>query len=106
MSVVVSSHSRLRFGELFVSEGVEFWDVVDLPSIVEQEDDIVYQVKGGIGERVDRLATKFYGDSRLWWVIALANNFEIVPVDLNHGDIIIVPAPRYVLQELFASGSQ
>ena len=101
MAVIVPTHSRLRFGDLFSSEGVEFWDIIDLPTIVEQEDDLVYQIKGGVGERVDQLATKFYGDPRLWWVIAVANNFELVPVDLNHGDLVIIPAPRYVLQELF-----
>lgn len=101
MSVVVPTHSRLRFADLFRSEGVEFWDILDLPAIVEQGDDLVYQIKGGVGERVDQLATKFYGDPRLWWVIAAANSFELVPVDLNHGDIVIIPSPRYVLQELF-----
>jgi hypothetical protein len=101
MSVKIPVHSRLRFGNLYSSEGVEFWDILDLPTVEEQDDDIVYQIKGGVGERIDQLASRFYGDPKLWWVIALANDFELVPVDLNHGDIIIVPAPRYVLQELF-----
>ncbi len=101
MSVKIPVHSRLRFGNLYSSEGVEFWDILDLPTIEEQDDDIVYQIKGGVGERVDQLASRFYGDPKLWWVIALANGFELVPVDLNHGDFIVVPAPRYVLQELF-----
>ena len=103
-SASIPIHSRLRFADLILSEGVVFWDIVDLPTIQEQKDDLVYQVKGGYGERIDQLAAKFYGDSRLWWVIALANDFELVPVDVNHGDIIIIPAPRYVLQELFQRG--
>lgn len=99
MSVQVGRYSRLRFAELGIVEGVEFWDVLDLPDLPEQVDDISYQVQGG--DRIDRLATQFYGEPNLWWVIAAANDFEDLPTDLNEGDIIRVPAPRFVLQELF-----
>lgn len=100
MAVRIAVNSRLRFGELLLAEGVEFWDVVDLPEVPEQPDDISYQVRGGIIERIDRLATRFYGDPTLWWVIAVANDMEIVPTHLNEGDIIRIPSPRYVTQEL------
>lgn len=102
MAVNLSLHSRLRFGELLLIEGVEHWDIVDLPEIPEQEDDLEYQVQGGTATRIDRIATKFYGDSRLWWVIAAANGLEVVPTALNEGDILRIPSPRYVLQELFS----
>ena len=101
MSVRIAPHSRLRFGELYIINGVEHWDILDLPTLVEQSDDITYQVRRGVIERIDKLAVRFYGDAKLWWVIAAANGLEIIPTDLNEGDILIIPSPRYILQELF-----
>ena len=105
MAVRVARHSRLRFADLFIIDDVEHWDILDLPKIEEQQDDLRYQVKRGAFERIDRIATRFYGDPRLWWVIAAANDLEVVPTDLNEGDILIIPSPRYVSQELFKKAS-
>lgn len=99
MAVPVRRFSRLRFGELITVDGVEFWDVLDLPSIPEQPDDLQYQVMKS--DRIDLLANRFYQDSRLWWVIAVANGMEILPSDMNEGDQIRIPSPRYVKQELY-----
>ena len=105
MSVKIAPHSRLRFGELYLIDGVEHWDILDMPTIVEQQDDLLYQVKRGVAERIDKLADRFYGDSKLWWVIAVANDMELAPTDLDEGDILTIPSPRYVLQELFKGAS-
>jgi len=99
MSVNVVQNSRLRFADLGVIDGIEFFDLLDLPDLPEQPDDISYQVQGG--DRLDRIANTFYGDPILWWVIAAANELEILPTDLNEGDFIRVPSPRFVLQQLF-----
>jgi len=40
------------------------------------------------------------------WVIAVANDMEILPTDLNAGDTIRVPSPRYVLTQLFKRASK
>jgi len=103
MAVKVRRFSRLRFGELITVDGVEFWDVLDLPTIPEQPDDLQYQVRKP--DRIDLLAQRFYKDVRLWWVIAVANDMEIIPTDLNEGDEIRIPSPRYVKQELFKKAS-
>ena len=99
MSVKVNKHSRLRFSELLSSEGVEFWDTLVLPTIVSQTDDMVYEVTSS--DRIDTIANKFYGDPVLWWVVAAANDMELVPTALYEGQKLRIPAPRYVLQELF-----
>lgn len=41
-------------------------------NIPRKEDDLYIYVRGG--ERLDNLASKYYKDPTLWWVIALANN--------------------------------
>lgn len=99
MPVQVKRASRLRFGKLEVVDGVEFWDVLDLPDIQTQQDDLVHRIEGP--DRIDILAHRYYKDARLWWVIAVANGLEELPTEWNVGDEIRIPSPRYVSQVLF-----
>lgn len=45
-----------------------------------------YELK--VGDRLDTIAQEFYGDPRLWWVIAEANPDVFFPADL-----IYAPGP-------------
>jgi nucleoid-associated protein YgaU len=90
MSVKVGNSSRLRFAELKKIDGVEFWDTVVLPDYKSTEDDMEYIVESG--DRIDLLAARFYRDSRLWWVIAWANDMESLPTDLKEGETITIPS--------------
>jgi len=103
MPISVQKGSRLRFGEVVVVDGVEFWEVLDIPDIPPQRDDLIHRVEGP--DRIDLLAYRFYQDARLWWVIAVANGMEELPTALNVGDEIRIPSPRYVLQVLFKKAS-
>lgn len=100
MAVTIDRHSYLRFAELVTLDSVDFWDVVDMPTIPEQIDDVQYRVLST--DRLDLLADKFYGDATLQWVIALANDIELWPTELNVGDTLRIPAPRYIAQQFFA----
>lgn len=104
MTVRVQSHSRLRFADLQSDLDVEFWDLPVFKQIPEQVDDVYYQVQST--DRIDVLAYRFYGDPVLWWVIAVANGFEILPTDLKVGARIKIPSPRYVTQSLFQAAEQ
>lgn len=99
MAIRVQAGSRMRFGKVVTIQGVEFWDVLDIPEIPEQRDDLVHRVIGS--DRIDLIAYKYYNDARLWWVIAVANEMEELPTELNAGDDIRIPSPRYVTQVLF-----
>ena len=99
MTTRVSNMSPLRFAELVTVDGVEFWNTLDLPEIPAQPGDIVHEVKST--DRLDLLAYEYYGDPVAKWVIAVANGMEILPTDLNAGDTIRIPSPRYVLTQLF-----
>jgi hypothetical protein len=90
MGVRIPTKSRLQLGALINYRGVEFWDLLVLPPVPERADDIAYTVKGG--DRIDLIAYRQYGNSTLWWVIAVANDLELLPVDLNVGDIIRIPS--------------
>ena len=99
MSINIQTHSRLRFTNLFTLDGITFWDLLDLPTIVPQSDDQQYTVLNG--DRIDQIANKFYGNPILWWVIAEANGLDILPTNLYGSQILTIPSPRYVLQDLF-----
>jgi len=99
MAVDVRKRSRLRFADLVKVDDVEFWDIVDLPKIPVSTDDRSYQVQSN--DRMDTIAVKFYGDPVLWWVIAVANDMEICPTDLNVGDLLRIPTLGFVLETLF-----
>ena len=54
--------------------GKQMYQTVRYPEIPRSESDIyVYTT---IGDRYDTLASQYYGDSSLWWVIAMANDIE------------------------------
>ena len=103
MTVRVKKRSWLRFGELAKIDGIEFWDIVDLPTIPEQPDDIQHVVEAH--DRFDLLANRYYGDPVTKWVILVANGLELEPSDLNEGDVLRIPAPRYVLNQLYSDTS-
>lgn len=99
MAVPVKNTSRLLFADLVIVDGVEFWDVLDLPPYKPREGDIPHVVRGH--DRIDLLAQKYYRDPVLWWVIAWANDLEILPTQLVVGASITVPDPNYVSTILF-----
>lgn len=103
MALTVKKNSRLRFGRSIEIDGISFWDLVELPEILPQPDDTFYRVRGV--DRIDLLAYNFYGDPVLWWVIAAANDMELLPTDLNEGDVLRIPSPRYVTQTLFTKAT-
>ncbi len=51
--------------------GKQMYQTVRYPEIPRSEDDVY--VFTTIGDRYDTLASQFYQDSSLWWVIANAN---------------------------------
>lgn len=100
MAVQIGASSRLRWHPLSTLSGVEFWDLAEYPPIEEQADDQVYTVRDA--DRLDTLANRYYGDPAHWWILAVANGMELVPVDLVVGAQIKVPSPRYVTQVYLA----
>ena len=99
MSINISTASRLQFSELRIIDGITFWDIGDLPAFTSRRTDMVHRVKGT--DRIDALAKLFYGDERFWWVIAWANDMELLPTDMNVGAIIVIPDPEFVRTGLF-----
>jgi hypothetical protein len=99
MSVRIVKNSRLLFSALVLVDGVEFWDLNTLPIIPVRNDEIQYTVT--FTDRIDLLAYRFYGDPVLWWVIAAANSFELLPNDLKPGETIRIPSSAFISESLF-----
>ena len=60
--------------------GKRYKKTIKYPIIEKNENDIY--IVGMQGDRLDNLANKYYLDSRLWWIIARANN-------LGKGDLSV-----------------
>lgn len=57
---------------LKTESGKRYRKTVQYPVINKKINDIY--IIGARHDRLDNLAYKYYGDSRLWWIIARANN--------------------------------
>jgi hypothetical protein len=77
-------------------DGREVYTASVLPSIPKSTMDVTIATE--TGDRLDTLATQFYGDPSMWWVIASANNIHTAPIGFKDGTILRIPVnyPRYV----------
>lgn len=102
MGISIRQNSRLVHANVVVAEstGLEFWDLPEYPIIEKRDDDLLYNVTET--DRIDQIATKYYGDPNLWWVVALANDIRHIPNDLAKlvGYSLRIPSPRYVFSNL------
>lgn len=95
----IRNSARMNYSDLIESrEGFIYWSAPDLPDIPEQQDDIQYRWVST--DRLEELSNRYYGDTHLWWVIAIANGIEIHPTQLLPGDLLRIPSPRYVKDNL------
>ena len=101
MAVDVGTTSRLQFKELVTVNGVEYWELDLLPKIPLQPDDLYVRVTDQ--DRIDQLAVKYYSDPNLWWVIATANDMELLPTQLVPDEVIRIPSPSYVRNQMFSA---
>jgi|SRR6056300_1033944 len=104
MAVNLRSTSRLRFARLVSLDGVEHWELPEYPTILPSSTDSTYKVSRS--DRIDLLANRFYGSVDLWWVIAIANDLELVPNDLYEGQELIIPSSRRVFTQILRRPSR
>ena len=71
-------------------EGVRYYTNPIYPEVPVSDDDI-YVITTGV-DRYDTLALQFYQDSRLWWIIASANNSKTDSLAVKQGEQLRIPA--------------
>jgi len=82
---------RYQNTEILINdEGRRYYINPIYPEIPVTEDDI-YVITTGV-DRYDTLAQRFYQDSRLWWIIASANNSKTDSLAVQQGIQLRIPA--------------
>jgi nucleoid-associated protein YgaU len=59
------------------------------PKIKPSNNDLYIISEGG--DRLDILASKYYGDKTLWWIIATANNLNDASLSITPGTQMRIP---------------
>ena len=72
-----------------INSGEEVFRTKVYPKIPLRDNDIYIVTQ--TGDRLDGLATQFYNDASLWWIIAAANNIHDAPLGLKDGIVLRVP---------------
>lgn len=72
-------------------DGKRFFGTRSYPNIESHETDLIYITNDT--DYLDSLAYKFYNDSKLWWVIALANNLGNGRLSVPIGLQLRIPSP-------------
>lgn len=77
--------------------GKQIYESVTLP-IIPPIDTDTYIITT-IGDRLDSLATKYYGEPRYWWILALVNELGGGTITIQPGIQLRIPAdPLPIIQ--------
>lgn len=88
-----------QIDEYRTSEGRRYVTNAIYPTIPETQNDIY--VIASAGDRYDKLALQFYGDSTLWWIIASSNNHQRATLNPTPGEQLRIPADKNLAIELY-----
>lgn len=100
MADKVRLDSRLRFFPFEEVDGFEFWGAPQYPKIPIQKTDRYHTVQEE--QRLDIISKIYYGTVDHQWIIAEANDLELWPSDVNVGQVLRIPNPRWVQEVLFS----
>ena len=67
-----------------------------LPKIPTSQNDVYIQITSP--DRLDRIALSYYGDSTLWYIIAVANNIGKGTMMVGSGVILRIPSQNNIQQ--------
>jgi len=82
--------TRYDSSEILKDEnGTRFFESTLYPIIEAADNDLYIRTK--VGDRLDILANRFYGDVRLWWIIAQANHVGNGTLTLKPGIQLRIP---------------
>jgi len=77
----------------------QYFESVIYPKIKANDDDLY--VISEVTDRLDLLANKYYGDTSLWWIIAVANNINDASFYVTEGLQLRIPSNVYkILNDL------
>ena len=80
-------------------EGIRYITNPIYPTIPETEDDIY--IIASVSDRYGKLASQYYNDSTLWWIIASSNNHQRASLNPTPGAQIRIPASKELALRLY-----
>lgn len=97
-SVEVSGHSHLVFSKLRQFQEVVFWERPEIPEFTPTDLDVIVPLQ--VHDRPDNMAFFVYGDSLLWWVLSVANDIRLQPLQMNPGFQFRLPSADAVIKTI------
>lgn len=86
------------------ADGKQVYESVVLPIIQPMESDMY--IITTVGDRLDTLATKYYGNPRYWWIIMLVNELGAGTITITPGTQLRIPVdPLPIIQTYRAANS-
>ena len=82
----------MRYNKAIIKKdknNVRYYKPTIVPNIPIKDGDKF--IKPTVGDRLDILAQRYYGDSNLWWVIAKANEISEGQIGLDPEKMIRIP---------------
>lgn len=86
-----SKVSRYKKTKVFMDDTNIFFSPQNYIEVPYHSDDQYFSVTLKYKDRLDLIAHKFYQESKLWWVIAKANNITD-PLEVPENTILRIPA--------------
>lgn len=89
----IRTDSLYKWGNPLYDEDQEeyVWGICDPPEPIDRDDDSFYTIRQG--DRFDKLAYKFFGNTRLFWIIMLYNNIgDALSIEEYIGTEIRIPS--------------
>lgn len=105
MTLKIGRNSWLSIAPLLDYKGTIFWDTPNFPEIVPQDNDTFIDIDSDYVGRLDLIAFDYYDDVDLWWVIALANEIDLIPTDVTLNRRIRLPNKQYI-ESIISKGVQ
>lgn len=84
--------NRYQYSSTLLTKGTKkkYLGSVIYPKIKPSNDDLYIISEGG--DRLDILASKYYSDKTLWWIIATANNLNNASLSIEPGTQMRIPS--------------
>lgn len=102
----IRNDSLYKWGDAIYDEDQEryVWGLCDPPDPTERDDDQFYTITQG--DRFDMLAHKYYGNTRLFWVIMHYNNIsDAMTIEDYVGQQIRIPS-KITVRKVYTDGTQ
>mgnify|MGYP000146572311 FL=1 len=81
------------------AKGTVYKKNVLYPDIPLDENDVYVITQ--YGDRYDLLASEFYNDAELWWIISSANNYQKGSLNVTPGVQLRIPADKSTAIQLY-----